>query len=168
MVFVSDIIFVFSSIFTGRIRILLSLLPIVIIGLGAKHIYDCPKQPMVPVYLLVGGSVCLMIQILPFLYCSQSNGQPFLLCQILKMLLLIFCPIWLLTGSIFVYMAYEPNYDFRLSADYCERTVYKFAFWITNAIYLAILIALLVLCCSWLQKFCNKRAQKQCHIRTVS
>lgn len=71
-------------------------------------------------------------------------------------------------GSVFVYLAYEPNYDFRLSADYCERTVYKFAFWITNAIYIAILMALLGLCCSQLYKLCNKRAQKNCVIRTVS
>ncbi|KAK3568059.1 hypothetical protein QTP86_029256, partial [Hemibagrus guttatus] len=134
----------------------------------AKHIHDCPKQPMVPVYLLVGGIVCLIIQILPCFFCCQSNGQPGLLCRILKNLLLFFCPIWLVTGTVFVYMAYEPKYEFHLSADYCERTVYKFAFWITNAIYVFILVLLLGYCCSWSQKLYNRRAKKKCHIMTIS
>ncbi|XP_026990317.1 uncharacterized protein LOC113635222 isoform X2 [Tachysurus fulvidraco] len=167
MVFVSDAVFVCSSIFTGRLRILLSLLPTVIIGLGARHIHDCPKQPMVPVYLLVGGTVCLIIQILPYLCCCQSNGQPGLLCRILEKLLQFFCLIWLVIGSVFVYMAYEPKYEFRLSADYCEKTVYKIAFWITNAIYVFILLVLLGHCCSWLHKL-YKRRKTQCHIKTIS
>lgn len=54
---------------------------------------------MVPVYLLVGGLACLIMQLLPWLICNQSNGQPYLLCRILKTLLHIFCPIWLLTGK---------------------------------------------------------------------
>ncbi|KAF7706340.1 hypothetical protein HF521_019594 [Silurus meridionalis] len=124
MAFVSGTIFVCSSIFTGRIGILLSLLPTVITGLGARHIHDCPKQPMIPVYLLVGGIVCLILQILPYLHCFQPNGQPILLCKIFKMLLLVFCPIWLLTGTIFIYMAYEPKYEFHLSADYSAFRYY--------------------------------------------
>ncbi|XP_053361302.1 transmembrane protein 272-like isoform X2 [Clarias gariepinus] len=166
MVFFSNVIFACSSFYTGRIGILLSLLPTVMIGLGAKHIYDCPKQPMVPVYLLVGGLVCLIIQILPYVLCHQSDGEPSPLCRILKALLLAFCPIWLLTGSVFIYEAYEPKYDFRLSSDYCERIIYKFAFWITNAIYLTILITLLRFGCSQLLKLCTKR--RKCHISTVS
>lgn len=71
-------------------------------------------------------------------------------------------------GSIFVYTAYEPTYEFRLSDNYCERIVYKIAFWFTNAIYLVILIVLLGLCFSWIEKLITERARKKSHIMTVS
>ncbi|XP_049338154.1 transmembrane protein 272-like [Astyanax mexicanus] len=123
---------------------------------GAKHLFDCPKQLMVPMYLLVGGVACLCLQIFPFFYCSQSDGIAVLPCRILNFLLLLFCPIWFIIGSVFVYTAYQPDYESRHSAEYCERIIYQVAFWITNAIYVSTAFALLCYCC---KTCCESRAQ---------
>ncbi|KAL7880269.1 hypothetical protein SRHO_G00025230 [Serrasalmus rhombeus] len=154
-----------GSICSVRMSILLSLLPVVITGLGAKHLYDCPKQPMVPMYLLVGGVACLSLQIFPIFYCRQSDGKIILICRILNFLILIFCPIWFITGSVFVYTAYQPNYESRWSAEYCEKILYEVAFWITNAIYVMIPPLLLYLC---YKIWCENRVPKKCCISTVS
>ncbi|KAL6490667.1 hypothetical protein MHYP_G00010120 [Metynnis hypsauchen] len=154
-----------GSICSVRMSIILSLLPVVITGLGARHLYDCPKQPMVPVYLLVGGVACLCLQIFPIFYCRQSDGKISLICRIFNFLLLIFCPIWLITGSVFVYTAYQPNYKSRWSAEYCERILYEIAFWITTAIYVMIPPLLLYLCYT---TCCENRVPKKCCISTVS
>ncbi|XP_072542913.1 transmembrane protein 272-like [Salminus brasiliensis] len=164
MGFASTVFFHGGSICSVRISILLSLLPVVIIGLGAKHIFDCPKQPMVPMYLLVGGVACLCLQICPIFYCRPSDGSPILPCRILNSLLLLFCSIWFITGSVFVYMAYQPNYESRHSVEYCERILYQVAFWITNAIYISIPLLLLCHCC----KTCwENRSQNLCSISTL-
>ncbi|XP_066536422.1 transmembrane protein 272-like [Hoplias malabaricus] len=165
MGFISTILFAGGSICSVRISILISLLPIVFGGLGAKHLYDCPKQPIVPVYLLVGGVACLSLQIFPIIYCSQSDGKIILPCRILNFLLLVFCPLWFITGSIFVYMAYEPNYESRSSAEFCERILYQVAFWITNIIYIS--IPLMLLCHGFRMYFVNRTKKEFC-LSTVS
>ncbi|KAG9274310.1 hypothetical protein AMEX_G11219 [Astyanax mexicanus] len=160
-----NVLFYGGTVCSARARLLISLMPVVITGLGAKHLFDCPKQPLVPMYLLVGGVACLCLQIFPFFYCSQSDSIVVLPCRILNFLLLLFCPIWFIIGSVFVYTAYQPDYKSRHSAEYCERILYQVAFWLTNIIYVSVLVFFFVRCGI---KCCEIRARKrQCSVNTV-
>ncbi|KAL2079624.1 hypothetical protein ACEWY4_025368 [Coilia grayii] len=135
-----DILFVGGSMISGRIRILLSLIPVVMLGLGARHFHECPKEPMVPIYLVVGGSASLTLQLLPFFYCHNPPGTPSIPCRILNFLLYVFCFVWLIVGSVFVYRAYLPDFESRHSAQYCERILYLVTLWFTTGIYIYIIL----------------------------
>lgn len=58
-----------------------------------------------------------------------------------------FLIVWFLAGCIVVYRIYEPDYDNPLSASYCNRTVYLYAFWLMTSTFIVMAIVLSCLCC---------------------
>lgn len=58
-----------------------------------------------------------------------------------------FLIVWFLAGCIVVYRIYEPDYDNPLSASYCNRTVYLYAFWLMTSAFIIMAIVLSCLCC---------------------
>lgn len=58
-----------------------------------------------------------------------------------------FLIVWFLAGCIVVYRMYEPDYDNPLSASYCNRTVYLYAFWLMTSAFIIMAIVLSCLCC---------------------
>ncbi|XP_063043285.1 transmembrane protein 272-like isoform X2 [Engraulis encrasicolus] len=115
-------------------------------GLGARHFHECPKEPMLTIYLVVGGAASLVLQLLPFLYCHTTSGKPNIVCRICNFVLYLFCFVWLIIGSVFVYRAYLPNFESSQSPEYCERTLYMVTFLFTTGIYINILIGIIGRC----------------------
>ena len=37
-------------------------------------------------------------------------------------------------GNVYIYKNYEPNYTELRSSDFCHKTLYLFAFWVTNSL----------------------------------
>ncbi|XP_062372233.1 transmembrane protein 272-like [Sardina pilchardus] len=147
---IHDILFVGGSMISGRIRILISLIPIVITGLGARHFHECPKEPMVPIFLVVGGSASVTLQLLPFFYCRGPKDVPNMFCRICNFVLYIFCFVWLIIGSVFVYRAYLPDLESRNSEEYCERILYLVTLWFTTGIYIFIVLFIIYMSCKYL------------------
>lgn len=58
-----------------------------------------------------------------------------------------FLIVWFLAGCIVVYRIYEPDYENPLSASYCNRTVYMYAFWLMTSAFIIMAIVLSCLCC---------------------
>lgn len=58
-----------------------------------------------------------------------------------------FLIVWFLAGCIVVYRIYEPDYDNPLSASYCNRTVYLYAFWLMTSACITMAVVLSCLCC---------------------
>lgn len=58
-----------------------------------------------------------------------------------------FLIVWFLAGCIVVYRIYEPDYENPLSAGYCNRTVYLYAFWLMTSAFIIMAIVLSCLCC---------------------
>ncbi|KAF7650146.1 hypothetical protein LDENG_00130470 [Lucifuga dentata] len=117
-------------------------MPIAQIAVGASYLDECPKQPNIPIYLVVAGVFGLLLA-LSCLPCTwESKDTPItllsLLCMVWNCLSSIFLFCWLITGSVWIYSIYEPNYN-KTATDvdpYCDKTLYLFAFWTTTLVYI--------------------------------
>ncbi|XP_048885846.1 zgc:103586 isoform X2 [Brienomyrus brachyistius] len=139
----------------GYMGILPGLLPLSTIALGSMHINDCPKQPYIPIYLLVFGLVGLLLQVQYFLCkcCTQCNNPVVeSLSTACRVLLCLFAVCWLITGSVWIYSIFPPNYESPRKPDYCEKTMYLFAFWTHNAIYVFTVLFLIYSTCAFLYR----------------
>lgn len=50
------------------------------------------------------------------------------------------------SGCVWVYRIYEPNYV-EGSHDYCDFTLYQFAFWLITSVYIAVGLLTSCMCC---------------------
>jgi len=118
------------------------------IFLQTGYVYkeQCPKQKHIPIYLIVAGSFTILRQILDlFARCATKDddggNQRFLTCDCCKCLTAIislFMFGWFIAGNIWIYSAYEPNYTDPISQEYCHKTLYLFAFWLTTSVYICV------------------------------
>ncbi|XP_063043273.1 neurofilament heavy polypeptide-like isoform X2 [Engraulis encrasicolus] len=102
---------------------------------------------MVPKYIIVGSSFFLALQLLALLGCAQA-------CIYLVLLILLFLFIWLITGSVYVYGAFKPDFESRRSPDYCEKILYEAAFWCTNLAWVTIAVFGTMACCRQICLYC--------------
>ncbi|XP_044040429.1 transmembrane protein 272-like isoform X2 [Siniperca chuatsi] len=103
---------------------------------GAVYIHDCPLLPFIPFYLLVmGGSILLFCLIDCNVICFGS--------------VFIFYFFWFFAGNVCIYAIYPllPSYDKNTTQDYCNKTLYLFAFWTTNMTYVVFGVIFLSWCC---------------------
>ncbi|XP_067435979.1 transmembrane protein 272-like isoform X1 [Thunnus thynnus] len=111
---------------------------------------DCPKEPFIPIYLwghLFGAVILLVL--------FQSNLDVYLCVTA------VFFICWLIAGSIAIYSIYEPNYEKRRADSYCNKTLYLFAFWSTNLIYVLLGVIICSFCC------CKPQNQDDTQTRAV-
>lgn len=132
-----------------------------------KHLDDCPVQPKIPVYLLVGGCFGLL-KLLSVLwqqvkfrryktiderdYDSEDATEGVIVSkssQFSEMLLCLFLFVWFLCGNFWVLGVWRPNFDQVLTDpnNWCDKTVYLFAFIqivVTYVLLVAVAIATLV------------------------
>ena len=119
---------------------------------GAKYKDECPVESMIPIYLIVLGAVLLI-----FTCClngsrSQSYNRDEGQGQSVNPLLLVmdlFIFAWFICGLVWICRAYEPNYDNPERADYCNKTLYLFAFWLSNSYLILNGVCLLIMCLTY-------------------
>ncbi|XP_035530821.1 transmembrane protein 272-like [Morone saxatilis] len=106
---------------------------------GVVYMNDCPRQPIIPIYLFLMGCS-------PLLFRCLNKITP-LFCFMAPGLFLV----WFIVGTLNIYSIYEPNYNKNTTKvnPYCDKTLYLFAFWTTNFTF-ALLPALLF---SWFYCF---------------
>ncbi|XP_036404336.1 transmembrane protein 272-like [Megalops cyprinoides] len=101
------------------------------------YLHDCPKQPYIPIYLIVSGVFCLLVNTLS--YWSYSKGEDgvnkfFIACSFLYSL---FSLCWFIAGNVWIYSIYPPSYNqTQPNPEYCNKTLYLFAFWTTTLSYI--------------------------------
>jgi hypothetical protein len=133
------------------------------IVLGVHYKDDCPVEPFIPIYLIVAGSCGLLKAII--LACEKlrdpdpdkeqasdefssyedmSNTSKFM-----DGILNIFMFTWFIAGNVWVYSHYNPNEKPPLNdpLNYCEPTVYWFAFWIVTVSYILMGTIFFCICC---------------------
>ncbi|XP_064608849.1 transmembrane protein 272-like [Liolophura sinensis] len=130
---------------------LMFLLPIAMITMGALYFHQCSVEPYIPIYLIVMGSFSLFQIIVNIVlrYRKQpSSGEyddeaqdrmrPF------EVLITCFILGWFIAGNVWIYRTYGMyQWTDKAAANYCNRELYLFSFWITSAIY----IMFACLCC---------------------
>ncbi|XP_045919906.1 transmembrane protein 272-like [Micropterus dolomieu] len=57
----------------GSSKLFVCVMPIAQIVIGALHLNDCPRQPYIPIYLIVAGAFGLVLALLSCLPCAQEH-----------------------------------------------------------------------------------------------
>ncbi|XP_051781190.1 transmembrane protein 272-like [Erpetoichthys calabaricus] len=132
-------------------RMIMCALPVAQITIGSIYLNSCPVQHYIPIYLIVSGVFSLVMDFLSFFHLgkeaeevgSNARGGSTMGNGLLS--LFMFC--WFITGNVWIYSIYQPNYDEQSGDPYCNKTLYLFAFWSTTVVYIGLGILLLVGCC---------------------
>ncbi|KAG7243440.1 hypothetical protein INR49_011897 [Caranx melampygus] len=138
----------------GCSKVILCILPSAQIAIGSVYLNECPRQPYIPIYLIVVGVFGLVLALLSCLPCAQqpkdgSSNPLSQVCMTWNSLTSFFLFCWFIAGNVWIYSVYQPNYD-KNTPDpdsYCNKTLYLFAFWTTTLVYILLGLFLLTGCC---------------------
>ncbi|XP_069035164.1 transmembrane protein 272-like [Lepisosteus oculatus] len=153
--------------------------PLTMALVGIKNLEDCPVQPMIPLYLLVGGVVgSLKVTLLLYditkmrsllsksvviddddddEYPWRLNAHKYYLHIVLSLFLFI----WFILGNYWVFSVYLPNFipPFHRPSDYCEKSLYVFAVCVLGLSYTVLALLLLCTACLHVCSRCGARAE---------
>ncbi|XP_054715569.1 transmembrane protein 272-like [Uloborus diversus] len=125
------------------------LVPISMILVGTKYFGQCPVEKFIPVYLIVGGTFGVLKNIMGFIsrWRKDENEQEQMMHRSRDSILNCFLFAWFITGCVWTYKVYEPEYEDQKSPFFCNKTLYLFAFWLITATFLIIgLMSVFILC----------------------
>ncbi|XP_071015619.1 transmembrane protein 272-like [Oncorhynchus clarkii lewisi] len=151
--------------------------PLTMAFVGVKSIDDCPVQPMIPLYLLVGG-VIGSVKVTLLLYDTtrmrslisksvvigdddadeypwRQNANKYYVHVILSLFLFV----WFLLGNYWVFSVFQPNFitPFHQPQDYCRKSLYLFAVFVLT---LSHTVLLLLLCCGVCVHVCSQTSTR--------
>ncbi|XP_055931363.1 transmembrane protein 272-like isoform X2 [Argiope bruennichi] len=123
--------------------------PISMILVGTNYFGECPVEQFIPVYLIVGGTFGVAKNVLGFFsrWKMNENGQEPLIHRSRDSILNCFLIAWFITGCIWTYRVYEPEYEDEKSPFYCNKTLYMFAFWLVTTTFIVVgLMSVFIMC----------------------
>ncbi|KAL1434841.1 hypothetical protein MTO96_001730 [Rhipicephalus appendiculatus] len=124
------------------------LVPAASIIIGALTIHDCPRQPMVPVLLVLGGLLALVNGVANLvarsgrLYPTDDERQELLLGAITALLNVALFVVFI-AGCVYVYGSLWPSRE-RASGDYCSPTAFYFSFWLHTGLFIFLGLLLVI------------------------
>lgn len=127
--------------------------------LGSGGLGKCPAERMIPIYLLVGGIVCVVVLPLTFVMkawesCVRKDGPMAVFFKCYNGLffnsLAVFFLIWFICGNVWVYritrdVVFTGNID--TTPLYCDELTYRFAYWVIIATYLCSVFSCVLTAC---------------------
>ena len=111
---------------------------------GVKYINDCPKEPRLPIYLLVGGCFGILKLLstlwrnlrarkhhdIEIIYDDQDTDGAFAsnTYKTMDTVLLLFLIGWLVTGTYWMFNIWKPHFHQLLHepSNWCDKTVFMF------------------------------------------
>ncbi|XP_046336486.1 uncharacterized protein LOC124118423 isoform X1 [Haliotis rufescens] len=119
-------------------------LPIAMIVIGGSHRVDCPREPKVPIYLLVGGGFGLLKMLLLLWRqkksrdyerlddCVDDDADDIVMSRSTRFsgyILTIFLLSWFILGNVWIFQVWKPNFVQPLHEpmNWCNETVYMFS-----------------------------------------
>eukprot|EP00088_Acartia_fossae_P032724 TRINITY_DN3347_c0_g1_i10.p1 TRINITY_DN3347_c0_g1~~TRINITY_DN3347_c0_g1_i10.p1 ORF type:complete len:308 (-),score=6.52 TRINITY_DN3347_c0_g1_i10:457-1380(-) len=128
-------------------------IPVAMIVIGSVYFNDCPAEPYIPIFLIVGGAFSAfkyIIRVLTRVRRVETNSdqdpEP---THPAQSLITFFLCGWFITGCVWVYRIYWPK-PHPLSEgdqDYCNRIVYVFSFWLITTAYIFLGLFTSCICC---------------------
>lgn len=102
---------------------------------------------MIPIYLIIGGSfglfsICCLGDVKYTCCGNEKTANPLVANGLMQLLLFA----WFIAGNVWIYKNYEPNYADPSSPDFCHKTLYLFAFWVTNSQYILFGVVFGIMC----------------------
>ncbi|XP_014357057.2 uncharacterized protein LOC106709718 [Papilio machaon] len=143
---------------------ILSALPVIMLIMGVQYIRDCPAEPRIPVYMIVGGAaggagICWLLW--AQLVSRTSNSPASVPERVLAYTLTVFLMGWFAFGNYWTLGILWPDYAPTLFEpnQWCHRTLYVFAIAQLAVVWgiillIFLLLLTLVICqvfgCGWL------------------
>ncbi|XP_065307122.2 uncharacterized protein [Dermacentor albipictus] len=134
-----------TSVVVTVLLAMFSVLPLLMMIIGVQYLQECPKEPNIPLYLLIGGAFGL-IKVGTLLYHQMRRRRYERLddaladgdidelwsstsTKVTEYALTIFLLVWFGMGNHWVLHIYRPRYEplLREPNNYCDKTVYTFA-----------------------------------------
>ncbi|XP_060064842.1 uncharacterized protein LOC132545182 [Ylistrum balloti] len=139
-------------------------LPLTMMIIGVKYLDECPKEPKIPIYLLVGGcfgtikllmSLCHQIRRLKDDDDEDLHDENELLTmsKMANIGLTIFLSIWFVFGNYWIFETWLPKFQPPLHEpkNWCDRSVFTFTFWQLVVCHIVIgivvMLAMFLCCC---------------------
>ncbi|XP_038056533.1 transmembrane protein 272-like [Patiria miniata] len=129
------------------------IVPIAMVVMGAVHIDDCPVQRLIPIFLIVSGSVYIVKTILDLAvrYRRRKEGgaaeSSYLRENSVSRLFACILLVFFILGNVWVYANFRPDDD-PTSPRYCYPPLYYFAFWIITLAYIFFIVSCCCACCT--------------------
>ncbi|CAN9509619.1 unnamed protein product [Ophioblennius macclurei] len=141
-------------------KLLFCAIPIAQIAIGAIYLEDCPRNHYIPIYLIVVGVFGVILSVVSCLPGTrQGKDDPSTpltqVCKVWHSLTSVFLFCWFITGNVWIYSIYKPDFNKNATNidQYCDKTLYLFAFWITTLVYIVLGLSLFCGCCVLLCRF---------------
>ncbi|CAH1778449.1 unnamed protein product [Owenia fusiformis] len=129
-------------------------IPISMIVMGSVHLHNCPRERMIPIYLIVAGVFGIIKNLSNFgqriKNRKEGNDEENAKTNPFDGILNCFLFAWFIAGNVWIYRTYRSyNCELpRVDAVYCDCTLYLYAFWITTATYILIALSCCCVCFS--------------------
>ena len=138
---------------------------------GVKYKDECPVEPFIPVYLIVGGSFGILKTTVEIIRRLLYNGDVFsseekedsqaedrsIGWMFFDGILSLFLFSWFIAGNIWIYSKYKPNFvaPHHQPLNYCNKILYLFAFWVVTGSYVIMIVICFCTCCLGLCAGCT-------------
>ncbi|XP_013381082.1 uncharacterized protein LOC106152136 [Lingula anatina] len=145
-------------------------IPISMIAMGSVYLYQCPIQRFIPIYLIVGGVFGIIKNLSSFGQRARNQKEdktdenaktnPF------DGLLGCFLCAWFIAGNYWIYSVHRtwspnemipgpvnttvtpvPTAAMVANPNYCQPTLYLYAFWLTTSSYILVGCICFFMCC---------------------
>eukprot|EP00057_Strongylocentrotus_purpuratus_P022382 XP_011676856.1 PREDICTED: uncharacterized protein LOC105444371 [Strongylocentrotus purpuratus] len=129
---------------------------ITIIAIGAVYFDDCPAQKLIPIYLITMGATSIVktlvdlkgrVQRSRLPSEEQADFKPNKAERIFSLLIGSFIFVFFIVGNVWISRIFKPNTTDISAADYCQPTLYYFAFWWNMVCYIIGIISFICCCC---------------------
>lgn len=128
-------------------------IPVCMIVIGSVYFHNCPAEPYIPIFLIVGGSFAVFKYLIGVLSRvrraetgSDQDPQP---THPVQSLITFFLCGWFITGCVWVYRIYWPETNIQMAKTehYCNPVVYIFSFWLITTAYIFLGLFTSCICC---------------------
>ncbi|XP_005112148.2 uncharacterized protein LOC101853426 [Aplysia californica] len=135
----SFLVIILSTIgFTILLAIFMAV-PVSMIVMGSVYLDDCPAERMIPIYLIVAGAFGAAKNLFSLVQrcrkSEQEREEDQKKVNPVEGIVNCFLFGWFIAGCVFIYRT-DDRSSVETDPNYCDPTLYWFAFWITTAAYI--------------------------------
>jgi len=148
--------FLACSITVTIILIILMVVPICMIIVGIIYVKSCPMEKMVPIWLIVFGSLSIvknvstLIQRIKMIVSKNKEESFSKFVNFFDSFMALFMIIWFICGNVWIYrhggvVQFKNPHE---KSTYCHQGPYLFVYWFIMAIYIVMACACFLFCCT--------------------
>lgn len=116
----------------------LMIVPASMILVGVMFLDDCPAEPLIPIFLVSAGAAGGLKDIYSFIMrCNRGYSEPLGEDSYVENVILRIVNAsmfgWFVAGCVWIYRTTDVDTEDKTVRNYCNKTLYHFAFWLITA-----------------------------------